>query len=173
MNKKKIFNLQLSTSKSKGFTLIETSIYMAIFLIFILVLVEIFASIVEIRSESEATSAVTQDGRFILMRLSYDINRASAILIPANLGESSDMLKMTIDGDTYTYKLAGNNLQITNSLGTDNLNSSETVISNLSFRKIGNPAGKETVKIKFTVTSRAQRKKGAEIRTFQTTVGRR
>lgn len=164
---KKILNL------SKGFTIVELLIYMGLLSIFLLVLTDIFTSILEVRTESEAVSSVEQDGRFLLARFSYDINRASSITTPLAVGDISNNLVMVIAGVSYSYNLNSGNLQITNNLGTDNLNSSESNITNLSFQKLGNTGGKETIKMQFTVNSNTQRNKGYENRTFQTTIGRR
>ena len=167
---KKIFHSKFCILDScRGSTLIEMIIYMGLLSILLVILTNMFASILDVRTESEATSSVQQDGRFLLSRLSYDINRATSISAPLNLGDTSGNLSMTIGATTYTYSLVGGNLQ----LGTDNLNSSESSVSNLSFRKVGNSGGKDNIKIHFTLTSKTQRSSGNEVRDFDLTVGRR
>lgn len=172
MRKKLTFKFNPS-NLNRGFTLVELIIYMGLLVIFLLVLSNIFASILDVRTESESISAVEQDGRFIMARLSYDINRATSVSTPASLGGSGSSLTLVIGAVNYTYALSGGNLVLTNDLGTNNLNSSESTISSLSFQKLGNSGGKETVKIQFTVNSVAQRDKGAETQTFYITGGRR
>lgn len=158
--------------KQKGFTLVEIILYMALLSIFLIVLTDIFVSILDVRRESEATSAVEQDGRYILNRFMYDIPRASSVTTPASLGGSGSTLAIVIGGTNYTYSLSGGNLQLND--GTiNNLNSSGTSLSDISFQRIGNSGGKDTIKIQFTLTSVTTRPKGSEVRTFQTTVGRR
>ena len=175
-NKSTVYRLP-TTDYKRGFTLIEIIIYMALLSIFLLTLTDIFVSILDVQLESDATSAVEQDGRFLLSRLAYDINRASAITTPGAIGSSSNTLVMTIGTDTYTYLLSGNNFQLRVNAGTpDNLNSSESAISSPTFQKIANSAvggTKETIRINFTVSSVTQRTQGPEVRNFQTTVGRR
>lgn len=163
-------------TKSGGFTLIELIIYMALLSIFLLTLTDIFISILDVQLESEATSAVEMDSRFLLARLSYDINRASAITTPSAIGETANSLTLVIGGINYTYLVNGDSLELANNSGTSSLNGSETAVSGLTFQKIANSSvsgTKETVKINFTATSIAQRTQGPEVRTFQTTVGRR
>ncbi len=172
MREKLSFKFKIS-NLNRGFTLVELIIYMGLLVIFLLVLSNIFASILDVRTESESISAVEQDGRFIMARLSYDINRASAVSTPASLGGSGNSLTMVIGSVNYTYALSGSNLVLTNDLGTNNLNSSESTISSLSFQRLGNSGGKDTVKIQFTVNSVAQRDKGVETKTFYITGGRR
>src|SRR3990172_1905169 len=87
-----------------GFTLIEIIIYMALLSIFLLTLTDIFVSILDVQLESDATSAVEQDGRFILSRISYYIPRATDISTPPQIGQTRSNLIMTIAGvTTYEY----------------------------------------------------------------------
>src|SRR3989344_4351467 len=97
-------------NSSKGFTLIETIIYMALLAIFLLTLTDILVSVLDVQLESQATSAVDIDSRFINSRLSFDVLRTSAITTPANLGDVSNSLVMTIGGSQYTYSLFGGNM---------------------------------------------------------------
>lgn len=150
------------TKAKSGFTIVELLVYMGLSTIFLGVLTDIFIAILDSKIESEATSAVEQDSRFILTRLSYDAERASTMSASSNL-------IMTIGGSTYTYSISGNNL----TLNGDNLNSSETKISNLTFQQLGNPGGKPSVQVKFTATSVSQRSKGPEVRNYQTTIAAR
>ncbi len=159
--------------KLLGFTLVELLIYMGLISILMVMITQLFGAIFDVKIESEANSAVDQDGRFILSRLIHDIERSSAIITPLNYGSSSGNLVLTISGAANTYSVSGGNLQLTNNSGTNSVNSSQTTVSNMTFQKIGDEAANETVKITFTVSSIAQRTAGSEVRTFQTTVGRR
>ncbi|OGD85669.1 hypothetical protein A2164_03085 [Candidatus Curtissbacteria bacterium RBG_13_35_7] len=172
----KIKNLKLEIGNWKlhqGFTLVELIIYMGLLGIFLIILTDIFVSMLNVKGKTEAVSYVEQDGRFILSRFGYDIPQASSITIPQNLGESGNSLVMVVNGSTYTYSLVSNNLQLNNGSTTENLNSSETEITAITFQKIGNSGGKNTVKIQFTIESITQTTTGAETKTFTTTIGRR
>lgn len=166
-----MFRLKKIHHKQQGFTLIEQLIYMGLLSIFLLTLTEMFVSILNVRKESEAVSAVDQDSRFIMARLAYDINRADSITSPA-LGVSSNTLGLVIDGVTYTYTLASNNLQLTVNSNIDTVNSLGSSISNLSFQRIGNN-NKDTIKIQMTINGVTVTNKGLETKSFTTTVGRR
>lgn len=161
------------TNHTQAFTLIELLIFMALFSIIIFLLTDLFSATLQVKTESEATSAVQEDGSYILSRLMYDIPRASAVSIPASLGATGQSLQITIDGINYSYGLSGGNLTITNNYGTNVLNSTETTVSSVSFKRLGNGNGKDTIQIQFTVTSTAIRNSGAESRSLQTTVGLR
>lgn len=159
--------------RKPGFTIVEILIFFGLTSIFLTVITDLFVSIFDVKRESEATSAVEQDGRFILSRLIYDISRASAITTPSSMGATSNSLVLTIGGSANTYALTGGDLNLTNGAGVNSLNSSETSVSAITFQRIGNEVTNETVRVNFTVESTTQRNSGSEVRSYQTTVGRR
>jgi len=163
---------QARMTAQKGFTLVELLIYMGMLSIILVVLSQIFGSILDAQLESQSTSAVHRDGRFILSKLTYDVHRASSIVLPASLGASSTSLQLDISG-INTYSLNNGNLELTDSLETNNLNSADTTVSNLTFTRIGNTVAnaKNTVRITYTITSKIVRPKGMETKDFQTTIG--
>lgn len=172
-------NLNLNNSKKKrrkdlGFTIVEFLLYIGIFSIFLVVTLEMFSSIFDIQLESEATSSVSSDGKYIIQRFTYDVNRASSISVPAAYGSSDTSLTLVINGQNYIYSLNSGHLTLENeTMGTiDQLNSSESSLSNLSFVKLDG-GGKDTVQISFTLTSDAKRRGGQEVRSFQTSAGLR
>lgn len=163
--------------KQNGFTIIEFLIYIGIFSILITLLTNVFFSILDSQEESEATSAVDENGRYILGRFIYDISRAQSILTPTTIGTQNNSLQLQINNINYRYSLdTGGNLQITDTtdaIGPDNLNGYDATISALSFQRIGKSNGDNTVLVSFTVNSRTQLEKGSDTRTFQTTIGTR
>jgi prepilin-type N-terminal cleavage/methylation domain-containing protein len=160
------------TNNEKGFTLIEFLLYMALLSIFMLTLTDIFVSIMQSQVETTSISAVEEDGRYIMAKLTADILKASAISVPAAFGNANNVLTITVDGVAQSYGLQANNLTLTNPQGTFNLNGNGTKITAMSFVKLGT-SGKESVKIDLTVQSVAQSNGGPESRSFSTTVTRR
>lgn len=162
------------THKKKGFTMVELLLYMSLLAILLVVLTTLFSQILDTRLESEADSSVSSDGQFILSRLAYDIGRADAILIPIVLGDQTNSLQLIINGVNYTYTMNSNNLSLTDTIGTAKLNTIDTHISNLIFTRLGNPSGKNTIQIQFTLTSTVLRTSGgSDVENFQTTIGLR
>lgn len=157
----------------KGFTLIELIMYVGLFSILLLVMTQIFTWILDIQAESQATSSIYQDGQYIANRISYDIQRAQNIILPQENGQSANNLELSIDSTTYIYAIINNNITVSNNLGTDVLNSSNTNISNLIFKRAGNTNGKDTINLLFTITSNIKRPIGYQTRNFQTTAGTR
>lgn len=160
-------------NKSKGTTLIELLIYMAILSVMLIVTTDILVSILDLKIESEATTYVEQDGRYILSKIGYDAGRASAITTPSAIGDTTATLTLVIAGENFDYQIVSNNFQLTNNSGTFNLNSNQTAVGSASFRKIGNALGKQTVIVEFTINSIAQRPAGIETRNYRSTFGLR
>lgn len=151
--------------KQKGFTIVELLVYMGLFAIILVPLMQFFGSIIDVRLESEATSAVAQDGLYILTRLSNDIHSASSVIFPV-LGTSNNTLHISGNGDN-TYQFNGQNLE----LNGQQLNSEGTTVSNLNFKTIGQSGGKVQVQISFRLTSIAVRRGQPQVKDFTTTIG--
>ena len=169
-------NIYVKHKSGAGFTLVELLLYMGIFSILLVVLLQIFTSILSVHAESQATSSVNQDGSYIMARLSSDVRQASTVVIPT-LGASSNSLHITGNAIDETYSVNGGNLLLTNnSTGTtDQLNSVNTTIS-INFTALGNsgPNSKVTVQIVLTTTSKIVRVgSNLQTQTFETTVGTR
>jgi hypothetical protein len=157
----------------KGFTLAETLVYIGLLSIFFVIMTEIFGAVLDVRGESTTSSSVEQDGRYILTRLTYDIQRASSVSVPAANGTTSSSLTLVIGGINYAYSVSNGVFQLVNDTGTNSLNTSATTVSNFSVQRIGNTTGKPTLQLSFTVLSVDLRNGTREQKTFQTTASLR
>ena len=108
----------------RGFTLIELLIYMALVGLFLVVLTNMLATILETQAESTAVSLVDIDGRYILARLAYDAN--TVVLNP-------DAYTL-VDGNLWTSSVR--------------LNSYDSTVSGWSVIRVDN-----TARVTFTVSS--------------------
>ena len=168
---KKLKNQFNSTLNQKGLSIVEMLIYMGLLSIMLIVLTDMFVSVLNLKADLNATSFNEQDGRFIMARLSQDINNSQSITTPNTPGSTTSNLVIVKNGVTHTFALNGTDLQLTNTSGTFNLNSSETNITNLTFKRIGN-GNRDTIQIKYTVESKTIRSGNrTESINFQTTVG--
>jgi prepilin-type N-terminal cleavage/methylation domain-containing protein len=165
--------MRLRAIGDRGTTLVELLIVLGLLGIFLLVIATIFTSTLDIASQNTSYNSVTSDGRFLMARLDYDIGRATAITTPASLGGSGSSLVMTVGGSTYTYGVSSGNLQLTDNVGTANLNGSGVTVSSLNFQRIGNSGGKDTIRYSFTLTSTAKSTAGTSVQTFTSTAERR
>jgi len=156
--------------KKQGFTIVELLLYIGLFSILIYVIMNIFATSLDLKSRSESVSMVHQDGRFILQKFMTDINNANSIIIP-NLGSSGSTLQIVLYGVLRTYQLNNNTIELIDNTDTYQLSSFGTDVTNLSFTRIGSINGKNTIKISFTLQGKANFNPGQETENFQTTIG--
>ncbi|HEX8932442.1 MAG TPA: hypothetical protein VF810_04765 [Patescibacteria group bacterium] len=156
----------------RGFTQVELILSMGILMVLISILTTLFGQILDVQTQSKATSSVDQNGRFMLARLIHDMQSASNIVTPAAPGSQSATLQINVNSVNYIYNLDNNgNLLLTNNLGTNALNSYDASISGLMFTRIGNGDINDTVRVAFTVTSRVQQANVFEQKSYQTTLG--
>lgn len=166
---KKINNFVIKNQR--GVTIVEMLVYIGLLAIILVILTDMFVGIVSMKLDLDALSYNEQDGRFIQARIQQDINNSQTITTPASNGTITSTLVIVKSGVTYTYFLDGDYLKLTNNNGTFKLNSSETKIENLSFKRLGGGRN-DTLQIKYKVTSKTIR---SGLRTqsinFQSTVG--
>lgn len=153
-----------------GSTLIELVLYMGIFSMLLGMLLTVFSSILSVQLESEASSSVTMDGTYILNRLSYDVGRAQSIVLPASPGQSGNTMEVFIDGQSYTYQESNGTLTLVAGSAIDTLTGVGTNLSLLSFTRLGNPNGKHSVRVSYTLTSSTRTFQGPRVQSFQTTM---
>lgn len=163
-------------NSNKGFTLIELLLFMGIFSILMIVLFQLFISIFDVQLESQSVASVTQDGRFIVNKLTYDIKNATSVTMPA-AGASSQTLVISDGTTTYTYELDNGNLNLTNStLGTiDRLNSINTSVSDINFLRLADTQGQNTnsITVNITLVSEIIKRGGPNSQSFTFTAGTR
>lgn len=157
----------------KGFTIIELTIYIGLMSVLILVISRIFISSLDSQIESKSVSSVQQDGRFIIAKLSHDIALSDSIITPASPGAQTTTLVLQTAGQNTQYSLSGNNLIYTTSLGQDRLNSTTVFVENITFLRIGNPGGKNTISVDLVLESLTNTGSTGERQNFQTTIGTR
>ncbi len=156
----------------KAFSLIELIIFMGIFSILIFIFTDIFVSALKTKTLEEATASVNQDANFILTKLQYDVNNASSITQP-ELGATSGSLYMTIDGVGVLYRINAGSLERVVGTEAISLNGYNSTITSLSFRNIGIPEGKSSVKIFLTIESKGKVNNRSEVINLETTAGLR
>jgi len=161
----------------KGVSLIELLLYFALLSIILIIATDLMIRSGEFSMEASAQNVIQEDARFITSRLAYDIHQVSAITNPANLGQTTATLTLTVGAETHTYILVGNNLEYRKTVGsntqTANLNSNLTKINSISFQRLGSTSGKPTVKIIFEIQDLKGTKGKPVKKIFETVVGTR
>lgn len=164
----------------QGFTLIDLTIYSGLLGILLVILSEIFISVVQLQLSSGSQGAVEQNGVYVLSRLTYDLRRTTQIQSPL-IGETVATLSATIresgNDVPYTYDLQNQNLILTIGSQTTQLNSSDTMITDFSVKKIGNSAqitaAKDTIQVGFTIHTRGAVLDSQKERTYNTVISLR
>ena len=159
--------------KKRGFTLVEMVIYMGILSLLLVVFIDLFALLVSKQLETESLSAVQQDSNYLLSRLTYEFGRANNISLPANPGSPSAKLQLLIGSTLYDYYASSSSFIATSSGSTNQLNSSDTTISNLTFQRLGIGNTKDVIQVKCDITSKVMQQSGYEVTHFSTTLGTR
>ena len=99
-------------SSSRGFSLLELLIYMAILSIMSVILSASFLSLTKGRAKSESRTEVNSNLRFAMERIVQDINAASAVSAP-DPGAASSTLQLSLSGSTTTWRVITGQLQRT------------------------------------------------------------
>lgn len=158
---------------SRGFTLVEMLIYMGLLVSFVAVLSAMLVSILENQLSSNASSTIEQEAQYIASRLEYDLTRSTSVSTPAGAGDTATSLVTTIGGSPYTFAVNSNKLTSTDSSGTTQLHGEDTVVSNFTVTRVGNPSGIHSFIIQFTLSSLIEETGVTESKDVRLTTGLR
>lgn len=113
-----------------GTTIIELLIYMALLVIFLTVLMDVFVTTLDFKLQTESVSALNQDTRYILAKISYDVYNAKTFTVTAG-GQELDLTNY--NGTINRYTVSGGDIL----LNSVKLNGLDTKVGSISFTKIG------------------------------------
>lgn len=91
---------------TRGFSLLELLVYIAIISLMSVVLAAAFTALTRGRAQSLARSDVESNARFALERITYDLTRAASVAVPT-LAATSSTLEMTSTSGTINYAVTG------------------------------------------------------------------
>lgn len=168
-----IMKQQSQHAGRRGFTIVELIMYMGLLTILMAIMTRLFTAITDVQLSSEATGVVEEDSRYIYARLSYDLARADSIVTPTAPGSTTSSLTIMIGSTANTYSVSGNSLILANGAGASSLNGYGTVITNLTFTEIGPSSGKQSIQVKYTITSTIQSSSGPDTKNIETTITQR
>ena len=160
----------------KGVTIVELLVYMGLLSIFIVVILDVLLTVLDARLQAESTSSVDQDTNFILAKLSSDIYNADSVTYPVNAGDSGNSLTLIKNGIAYSYSEdASGNFIVTTGSSSANLNSTNTILTGLSFKRTqtADPDTKPVIKINYSLKSVIEVHGKVDSRDIETAVGLR
>lgn len=136
---------------SKGFTLLEVLIYVAIFAIVLGFLSSILIITTRVEMRESAAAEVTQQSSYIIQTIQRLVRESSQI---ESAGASNLVLRMASSSkDKTTISLSGGKVYIQEGSGGSNpLTSDKVTVNSLNFQKFSNPPGKDVVEITVTMT---------------------
>ncbi|OGZ03607.1 MAG: hypothetical protein A2604_01975 [Candidatus Liptonbacteria bacterium RIFOXYD1_FULL_36_11] len=162
-------------SPTSGFSLLELLIYSGIFVTVSGLMVGTLTTVTKLQNRENANIEVTEQSQFILGAIKKSISEASLIDITSNTPTDNLKLRMS-DGTkdpTYVYLENGNIYKKETDSGTPvALNSTAIKFDSLSFTRVANPPGKDTVKIDFTLSYNSTDSSLAISKDFRTAVAR-
>jgi type II secretory pathway pseudopilin PulG len=165
---------KVSITRNRGITIVELLVYMGLLSIFLILLINVLVGTLSFKLQSESTSALNQDMRYILGKLSYDLYNADSVESPLNFGDTSASLTLTSGGVSRLYTVDSEDLILTIGGVASKLNGTDTKVQSISFEKLGTTEGKPTVQIIITLESPiVLQGNRTETRTVQTTYGLR
>lgn len=157
------------SSWNSGVTIVELLIAMGLISLLLMSLTSIFVGAIDLQLRSQATSSRQEDAQYILSRLFYDVNQASAITTPSGINTQTNSLVLTVNGQTWTFALSNGDLVLTNPEGTFQLNSHLTQVTQFDVKRVGNASGKASVEVSITVGSRIEGAAGNDSVSYKTT----
>lgn len=140
---------------TKGFTLVELILYIALAAILLLSVFSLFWLVVESRIKNQTMAEVDQQGIQIIQVITQDIRNAESVNYPTVGNSASELSLDIIDGtkDPTIFDILNDTLQIKE--GTANeieITSSRIRISDLEFQNSSRNGTSDTIKIKFTLS---------------------
>jgi hypothetical protein len=150
----------------KGVTLVELLIYLGLSSMMLVILGELFVSILNESMETQNYSAVQTDGRYVTARLRYVVNNADSIATPANLGDISNELVAIYGANQYHYYINGDKLYLNDGSGDYLVSNLDSKITDLVFSRQGNAGGKPVILVSFKASSGIEGTAQQESQTF-------
>lgn len=137
----------------------------------LLILTNIFVTALQVQLRSETISALQQDSDYVIQRLQYDVYRADSVTLPADIGDESTTLTLSIDSEDWTYAESDGQLVLSNTSGDVLLHSDRIQMTDFVVSRVGNPGGEDWIQVTFTMMSTIVSSAQERERTFTTTIG--
>lgn len=138
-------------SRRDGFTLIELLIFAAIFAVVAVSFTAVLISATKVQVRQTAAAEVNQQSQFLLQSIQTFVGQASLIDIPTSTATSSLKLRTSASStDPTLIYLSGGVVYLQQGAGAvQALTSSRVNLSNLTFTRLANPPGHDTVSLSF------------------------
>lgn len=148
----------LPLKKIKGISLIELLIYLAVLLILMVGITEMFLITMKIRAQNNAKLAVNETARVVLGKIREAILDASAVATTGTC--PANKLDVTIGGNTTSFQITSGIMEIVEGINPAKPLTAANIIASTNasclFTKIDNPTpAKSTIQIQLRITNNA------------------
>lgn len=125
--------IQPFARNSQGFTLLETIIYIALTAVFLTSIVTAAYPFISGAERLSSNVVVDSEVAFILRKISWMLNAGGPVTIPNSVSGPGSTLTVTVGASNITLTLSGDQLMISEGVGTPlPINSSRVPIQNFS-----------------------------------------
>ncbi|MEI6316107.1 MAG: hypothetical protein WCO65_00045 [bacterium] len=149
-------SIQTKNKTQAGFSLVESIIYLALFVMLSTLLIDCMIVMSKSYVETRANRDLLDSMNIPLERMTRDIRGASTVVFDSStvFGTNPGSLKIrNSDGTTETFAISGGAISFVDTDGTsNNITSNQVVVDSLIFRNISTSAG-SAVKIEMTLHS--------------------
>lgn len=139
----------------KGFTLVETLLYLSLTSIIVLMITTIWITVADTRERSEGMSITESEATYLMSTMTQIIRNSSSITTPTatNSGTSLTLVMTTPAVNPTVLTLSGGNITITEGVGSPvTLNSSRVTVTSLTFRNLSRASTSGIVRIEMTLS---------------------
>jgi type II secretory pathway pseudopilin PulG len=139
----------------RGFTLIETLVYIGLFALIISGLLFSTFNVFQTSDRTKTRAAVQEEGDFLLGKLNWALSGASAVSAPAS-GGTGTTLTLTKAGSSISFALSSGNLTLQRGVGaaTRLNNTNSTITAATLFTHTGSGGSPEFVTAAFTLQTK-------------------
>lgn len=151
----------------RGFTLVETLVYIGVMVVIASALVTTFLSLSVSLAKSKTDRELTESATLALERISRTLRSADSVdVLGSTFGVSPGILELTEGGTTTSFYVSGDRLVISvNGTERGSLTSSEVVVEDLTFTHY---QGSMTELVRAAITLSIESDTASSTRTFYT-----
>lgn len=157
----------LPSTGQKGFTLIETLVYIAVLVLIGIAIVMTYLSLDAVLLRNEVERELTSTAEFTLERMLREIREADSIDAGlSTLGSSPGRLTLETTSTTTTFSVSGGRVYVSvNGTSVGPLTPSNVTVQSLIFRRYQSA---DTLMIRIGLSLRTQNKFATTVRTYYT-----
>lgn len=148
------FDIQHSRSLRRAFTVLELTVFMAIFVVISIAFITILVSVLRVQARQSSVAEVSQQSQYLMQTIQYYVERSSVIEMEDGTATATIKLRMTSSTEDPTLIYVSGGIAYLQQAGgtAQQLSSNKVRVTTASFIKRPNPPGHDSLDTSFTVT---------------------